>query len=122
MIGAIAGASWLFENPVSQFSSIFGKPQHTFHPHEFTGYCADDKVYKEDMPMDGRVAASSCPRQTRMQVSMRLTIASTPARPATNAPTFAAQLHEASPVPCFRLMLLISGKGMTDLFDFQVAA
>jgi len=47
MIGLISGAPWFFENPVSVFSSIFGSPDHTFNPHDFTGYCADDNYTKK---------------------------------------------------------------------------
>lgn len=47
MIGMLSGAPWGFENPVSVFSSIFGKPQHTFNPYEFTGYCRDDNYTKK---------------------------------------------------------------------------
>ena len=46
MVGMLSGAPWFFENPVSVFSSIFGKPNHTFHPHDFTGYCTDDNYTK----------------------------------------------------------------------------
>ncbi len=46
MIGLMAGCPGGFENPVSVFSSIFGKPDHTFHPYEFTGFCADDNYTK----------------------------------------------------------------------------
>lgn len=38
MLGLAAGAPWFFENPVSVFSGIFGKPDYTFHPYEFGGY------------------------------------------------------------------------------------
>lgn len=47
MIGMLSGAPWLFENPVSVFSSIFGKADHTFHPHYFTGFCPDDNYTKQ---------------------------------------------------------------------------
>ena len=43
---AMTGAPWLWENPVSVFSQIFGKPDHTFHPHQYTKYCADDNYTK----------------------------------------------------------------------------
>lgn len=46
MVGWLSGAPWFFENPVSVFSSIFGAPDHTWHPHQFTGYCADDNYTK----------------------------------------------------------------------------
>ena len=42
MIGEMAGCPWFFENPVSVFSSIFGKPDYSFHPYEFGGYLSDD--------------------------------------------------------------------------------
>jgi hypothetical protein len=47
MTGALSGAPWAFENPVSVFSSIFGKPQHTFSPDDFTGHCANDNYTKK---------------------------------------------------------------------------
>lgn len=46
-VGLMAGAPWFFENPVSVFSSIFGRPDHTFNPHDFTGHCADDNYTKK---------------------------------------------------------------------------
>lgn len=46
-IGELSGARWMFENPKSAFSRIFGKPQHKFQPHHFTGWCADDNYLKE---------------------------------------------------------------------------
>lgn len=42
MIGELSGAPWFFENPVSAFARMFGAPTHTFHPYQFSGYCADD--------------------------------------------------------------------------------
>lgn len=45
-IGELSGAPWFWENPVSVFSQIFGKPDHTFHPHHYTKYCADDNYTK----------------------------------------------------------------------------
>lgn len=47
VIGQLSGAPWGFENPVSVFSSIFGKPSHTFSPEEFTLLCADDNYTKK---------------------------------------------------------------------------
>lgn len=46
MIGALSGAPWMFENPISVFSSIFGKPDYTFHPWHFSALCADDNYTK----------------------------------------------------------------------------
>lgn len=45
--GMLAGCAWGFENPVSTFSSIFGKPDHVFDPHDYTGWCADDNYTKK---------------------------------------------------------------------------
>lgn len=45
-IGMLAGCPWLFENPVSAFSNIFGKPDEIYHPYEFSRYCADDQYVK----------------------------------------------------------------------------
>ena len=42
VIGELSGAPWFFENPVSVFSSIFGKPNHIFHPYEYGGYLPED--------------------------------------------------------------------------------
>lgn len=47
MVGMAAGCAWGFENPVSVFSSIFGKPSYTFNPHDFTLLCADDNYTKK---------------------------------------------------------------------------
>lgn len=47
MVGELSGAPYVFENPVSAFSKIFGAPSHTFHPYQYTGYCADDNYTKK---------------------------------------------------------------------------
>lgn len=47
VIGELAGCPWMIENPVSQISSIWRKPDHTFHPYEFTGFDADDNYTKK---------------------------------------------------------------------------
>lgn len=47
MIGLSTGAPGFFENPVSVFSSIFGRPDYTFSPEDFTGYCAADNYTKK---------------------------------------------------------------------------
>ena len=39
-------APYLIENPVSTISTYWRKPDHSFHPHEFTGLCADDNYSK----------------------------------------------------------------------------
>jgi hypothetical protein len=47
MIGEVCGVPWFFENPVSVFASIFGKPQHSFHPWEFGGYLPEDDIHPQ---------------------------------------------------------------------------
>jgi len=46
MVGQMSGAPWFFENPVSVFGSIFGKADHSFHPHHFTSLCEADNYTK----------------------------------------------------------------------------
>lgn len=45
-IGELTGAPGFFENPISVFSSIFGKPGHIFSPYQYTGFCEDDNYFK----------------------------------------------------------------------------
>lgn len=45
MVGELSNAPWFFENPVSVFSSIFGKPNFSFHPYEFGGYLPINDVH-----------------------------------------------------------------------------
>lgn len=47
MVGELSGAPWFFENPVSVFASIFGKPNHTFNPSDFGGYLPEDDKHPE---------------------------------------------------------------------------
>ena len=46
-IGRVSGAPWFVENPVSVLASAFGKPQHTFHPADFTAYEPGDNYTKK---------------------------------------------------------------------------
>ncbi len=46
-IGRLSGAPWFVENPVSVLSSAFGKPQHSFHPADYTGYESSDNYTKK---------------------------------------------------------------------------
>lgn len=46
VIAKLSDAPWIMENPVSVFASIFGKPDHVFHPHHYTGYCKEDNYTK----------------------------------------------------------------------------
>lgn len=46
-IGRMSGAPWFVENPVSVLSSAFGKPQHTFHPADYTAWEPADNYTKK---------------------------------------------------------------------------
>ena len=47
IIGEISGAPWAVENPISQISSLWRKPDYIFNPADFTGYCANDNYTKK---------------------------------------------------------------------------
>lgn len=47
IIGELSGAPWFAENPVSQISSLWRKPDHTFQPFEFTALELDDNYTKK---------------------------------------------------------------------------
>ncbi|UNY40534.1 C-5-cytosine methyltransferase [Pararheinheimera phage vB_PsoM_KLER1-1] len=46
-LGEVSGAPWFFENPVSVFASIFGKPNYTFDPYEYGGYLDEGDKHPE---------------------------------------------------------------------------
>lgn len=41
------GGAYMIENPVSVLSTRWKKPDHTFHPYEFTGLCREDNYTKK---------------------------------------------------------------------------
>lgn len=45
-VGRLSGAPWFVENPVSVLSSVFGKPQHMFHPYDYSAYEPADNYTK----------------------------------------------------------------------------
>ena len=45
-VGRLSGAPWFVENPVSVLASAFGKPQHTFHPADYTAWEPADNYTK----------------------------------------------------------------------------
>ncbi|EGT5653937.1 hypothetical protein SMZ52_000928 [Cronobacter sakazakii] len=47
VIGEMAGVPWAVENPVSKISSLWRKPDYSFHPSDFTGYCNSDNYTKK---------------------------------------------------------------------------
>lgn len=42
-----SGAPYGIENPVSTISSYWRKPDHTFNPHDYTGFCREDNYTKK---------------------------------------------------------------------------
>jgi hypothetical protein len=46
-VGRLSGAPWFVENPVSVLASAFGKPQHSFHPADYTAYEPGDNYTKK---------------------------------------------------------------------------
>lgn len=46
-IGRLSGAPWFVENPVSVLASAFGKPDHYFHPSDYTWYEPSDHYTKK---------------------------------------------------------------------------
>lgn len=46
MVLEMLGVAGFLENPVSVLSRVFGKAKHSFHPHHYTGYCAEDNYTK----------------------------------------------------------------------------
>jgi hypothetical protein len=42
-----SGAPYMIENPVSTISTYWRKPDHTFHPYEYTGFCLNDNYTKK---------------------------------------------------------------------------
>lgn len=43
----MGGAPYMIENPVSTISTYWRKPDYTFHPYQYTGYCAADNYTKK---------------------------------------------------------------------------
>lgn len=47
MVGQLAGVPWMVENPVSRLSTIWRKPDHSFHPWHFSGYEPSESYTKK---------------------------------------------------------------------------
>lgn len=63
VIGRLSGAPGHFENPVSAISSIYRKPNHTFHPNEYGGYLPDNDahpLYPEYFPPRDAYGKKTC--------------------------------------------------------------
>lgn len=46
IVGELSGAPYFVENPVSVLSGVFGHPDYTFQPFQFTRWCAADNYRK----------------------------------------------------------------------------
>lgn len=46
-LGQLSGAPWFVENPASALSRVFGKADHTFHPHDYTALEPADNYTKK---------------------------------------------------------------------------
>lgn len=46
-VGALTGSPWFVENPVSVLSSLWRKPDLSFHPHEYGGYLPEHDIHPD---------------------------------------------------------------------------
>lgn len=63
VIGQLSGAPWFFENPVSAISSIYRRPDHTFHPYDYGGYLPENDshpLYPEYFPSRDAYGKKTC--------------------------------------------------------------
>lgn len=63
LVGLMANSRWAFENPVGVLSSIYRKPDFTFHPCDFGGYLPSDDqhpVYPEVYPGQDAYNKGTC--------------------------------------------------------------
>lgn len=63
VVGELSGAPYFFENPVSAISSMYRRPDHTFHPYEYGGYLpANDNhpLYPEYFPPNDAYGKKTC--------------------------------------------------------------
>lgn len=61
--GELSGAPYFFENPVSAISSMYRKPDYTFHPYEYGGYLPLDDahpLYPEYFPPRDGYGKKTC--------------------------------------------------------------
>ena len=49
-----SGAPWMIENPISTLSTYWRKPDHIFHPYEYTGFEPADNYTKKTCLWTGR--------------------------------------------------------------------
>jgi len=60
-IADLYGLKFMIENPVSVISSVWRKPDHTFHPYEYGGYLETDDISPyEIIPAQDRYTKKTC--------------------------------------------------------------
>lgn len=63
VIAELLGAPYFIENPVSQISSFWRKPDYSFHPYEFTGYAPEDNYTKKTCLWTGGAFSMPAPKR-----------------------------------------------------------
>ena len=61
-IAKMIGCPYMIENPVSQISTFWRKPDHIFHPYHFTAYCKEDNYTKKTCLWSGQGFIMPTPR------------------------------------------------------------
>lgn len=89
-IGALSGAPWFFENPVSVFASIFGKPDCSFNPFEYGGYLPEDDQHPEYPEIIA--ARDAYPKNTCLWTGNGFVLP--PKKPVTVRPGYSDQHHK----------------------------
>ena len=107
-IGEISGAPWFLENPVSQISSLWRKPDHSFHPHDFTGYCANDNYTKKTCLWVGGGFVMPAPFRDELLGAPDNRIHQAPPRPDR------ANFRSATPEGFARAVFLANHKGLDE--------
>lgn len=62
-VGELCSAPWAFENPVGALSTIYRKPDFSFHPCDYAGYLPDDDahpIYPDVYPGRDRYNKNTC--------------------------------------------------------------
>lgn len=62
-VGELCNAPWAFENPVGALSTIYRKPDFSFHPCDYAGYLPDDDthpIYPDVYPGRDRYNKNTC--------------------------------------------------------------
>ena len=63
MVGEAFGCAWAFENPVGALSTLYRKPDFSFHPCDYAGYLPDDDahpIYPDVYPGRDRYNKNTC--------------------------------------------------------------